>query len=112
MARIGFTRIARAFLDGRSATLKNDTSTGDRLTYHGNVICERRADGSVWATLAGWNTVTTRQRWNTLASLLDSGLRVSQRRFTPYLWDWRDRDAGEFEMGSREWTCLKEGGAS
>lgn len=106
MARIGFARVARAFIDGRKATLKNDSTDGQVLRYHGNVIAERRADGSIWATLAGWNTATTRQRWNALAGMLDSGWRVSQRDWTPYLRDWRDRDAGPWEMGSREWTCV------
>src|SRR5579859_2216211 len=105
-SNIGFRRIARAFLDGKSASLKNDTSTGATLLYHGNLIAERRADGSVWATLAGWNTVSTRARFNALAGLLDVGWRVYTRDWDCYLWDYRKPDVKGVELGSREWTRL------
>lgn len=102
----GFKQVARAFLAKRTLRLKNDESFGDILTFHGNTIAVRKVDGSIEVTLAGWNTVTTRARINWLSDLLDSGTRVFQRNFAPFVFDWRNRGDGEREISSRDWFTL------
>ena len=60
-----------AFLSGESCTVGNTTTDGTVLLLHGNRIAERMPDGSIMATLAGWPTVTTRERLNGLCRKLD-----------------------------------------
>ncbi len=55
--------IAAAFASRRPRTVGNTSTDGTAVFLHGNRIVERREDG-VWATLAGWNTPTTRERVN------------------------------------------------
>ena len=57
-------QIAQAFRNHTPRTVGNTHTDGDNVFLHGNKIIERRDDGSVWATLAGWNTPTTRERLN------------------------------------------------
>ena len=49
------------------------------LYLHGNVIARKR-DGKIHLSLAGWPTMTTRERLNTLLSELDSNVRFSQHK--------------------------------
>ena len=94
---IGFKKVARAFINGDAKRLKNDDTDGTQLRFHGNVIAVRNpTTGFIDVTLAGWNTVTTRARINALSDLLGTSTRVFQRNFNPYIFDWRNREAGEF----------------
>ena len=68
--RQGSTAIIKAFLARKAKRLKNDATDGTTLTYHGNTIAWWHEDGSLSLTLAGWGTVTTRERLNTLCWLL------------------------------------------
>ena len=102
--RKGSTQIAKAFLIGRPATLKNDTTTGSTLYYHGNAIAKRNEDGTIDCTLAGWNTVTTRLRLNQLSDLLGSSWRVRQRKYKPMFYNWRNQC--EMPIGERDWFTL------
>jgi hypothetical protein len=72
-------KIARAFAAGVAASAARTSTDGRAMFLHGNLIAKREADGSVWVTLAGWGTVTTRDRVNTLCSVLGSGVRFYQR---------------------------------
>jgi hypothetical protein len=73
-----------AFLDGRSRTVGNTTTDGTVLLLHGNRIAERMPDGSIVASMAGWGSVTTRERLNGLCELLGLGRPFHQNRFVQY----------------------------
>lgn len=80
--------IIGAFLDRKPKTLNNTSTDGQSLFLFGNKIAEHRPDG-VWFTLAGWPTVTTRDRLNAL------GARLHQVNFVTCLngqpvdaWKW------------------------
>lgn len=62
-------KILNAFNAHKPAASGNTTTDGTVILLHGNRIAERRRDGSVWVTLAGWNTVTTRERLRALVSV-------------------------------------------
>jgi len=62
--------VCGAFVRGESASLDNSMTDGNHLYLHGNLIVERKPDGTVMATLAGWNTPTTRSRINAVAGFL------------------------------------------
>ena len=87
MALTGFHSIARAFLDGKAKRLKNDNTDGYRLMYHGNTIAIHAGQGRIQATLAGWDTVTTRARVNQLARMMGSGLRIERSKGECLIWD-------------------------
>lgn len=82
-------KIHLAFFAGRALTLGNTRTDGNSVWLHGNKIVEMREDG-VYATLAGWNTPTTRERVNGI-----TGARFSQKNFTPHL-DGKPIDANEW----------------
>ena len=81
-----------AFLEGRKLTEGNTRTDGDTLLLHDNAIAQHRHDQqhpgnrSLWITLAGWNTQTTRERLNGLP-----GVRVTTKKGQTYLngqpWD-------------------------
>lgn len=58
--------IVEAFLAERPAKLGNTHTDGKVLYLHNNAIAWHGIGGGVTMTLAGWNTVTTRERLNTL----------------------------------------------
>ena len=72
-------KIARAFAAGVAASAARTSTDGHAIYLHGNRIAQREADGSIWVTLAGWGTVTTRDRLNTLCHVLGSGVGFYQR---------------------------------
>ena len=67
------TATAGAFEARRKLTQGNTHTDGQALYLHGNKIAEWRG-AELWITLAGWPTVTTRERLNGLR-----GVSVSQR---------------------------------
>ena len=69
-------RIKRAFEQGKALKLGNTETDGDTVWLFGNEIIRRDNVGTVWATLAGWNTPTTRERVNGI-----TGLRIYQQNF-------------------------------
>ena len=91
-----------AFLAGREARCGNTVSTGDRLLLHGNVIAEWRG-GNVYATLAGWPTVTTRERLNGLCRLLNYG-GFNQHKLEQYF--------NGRPVGTDEWVQLTYNGGN
>lgn len=84
-------QIADAFHAQKSLKVGNTRTDGQGVYLHGNKIVERRADGTIWATLAGWETPTTRERLNGI-----SNARWSQSKGSQYL-----STVGEID--SREW---------
>jgi hypothetical protein len=72
-------KIARAFAAGVAASAARTRTDGQAVYLHGNLIAKREPDGSIWVTLAGWGTVTTRDRVNTLCRVLGSGVHFFQR---------------------------------
>lgn len=49
----------RSFTSGRRGRTSAEPGA---LYLHGHKIAERRANGRIWVTIAGWDTVTTRRR--------------------------------------------------
>ena len=68
--RQGSTTVIQAFLARKRKKLKNDWTDGNTLTFHGNTIAWWNPDGSLSITLAGYGTVTTRLRLNTICRIL------------------------------------------
>ena len=56
--------IKQAWLNGQPKTVDNTTTDGNSVWLHGNLIIEKREGNEVWATLAGWHTMTTKERLN------------------------------------------------
>ena len=62
-------KIRKAFWKGQSLTIGNTKTDGQSVWLHGNEIVKTAGNGQVWATLAGWNTPTTRERVNGITGL-------------------------------------------
>lgn len=75
-------KIKQAFEKGISLKVGNTRTDGKTVWLHGNAIVKRDPDGLVRASLAGWNTPTTRERVNGI-----TGLSFSQKNFVPMLND-------------------------
>ena len=91
--------IMTAFIDGKPARAARTRTNGKTVWLHGNAIAWRDSDGTIWATLAGWPTVTTRERLNALCDLLGVRRGFGQR-------DYRQYYDGS-EIGSRETVMIK-----
>lgn len=78
------TKIARAFLARQKARAARTSTDGESMFLHGNKIAWHCEDGRIAMTLAGWGTVTTRDRLNTLCRLAGKGPQFSQSRFAQY----------------------------
>ena len=73
-------QIKEAFEQRKVKTIGNTHTDGQSVWLHGNKIVTRDASGVVRATLAGWNTPTTRERVNGI-----TGLNFHQVNFEPHL---------------------------
>tara|TARA_R110001592_G_scaffold32260_8_gene113164 strand:+ start:1969 stop:2304 length:336 start_codon:yes stop_codon:yes gene_type:complete len=62
-------QIKQAFFEGKTKTIGNTRTDGESVWLHGNEIVRKDASGLVFATLAGWNTPTTRERVNGITGL-------------------------------------------
>jgi hypothetical protein len=62
-------RIKKAFEQGTSLKIGNTRTDGTSVWLHGNEIVRRDPSGLVLATLAGWNTPTTRERVNGITGM-------------------------------------------
>ena len=58
--------IAHAFNQGKTKTIGNTMTNGREVYLHGNKIAWRSSGNSLELTLAGWPTVTTRERLNAI----------------------------------------------
>lgn len=77
--------IATAFAARTAAKAARTHTDGNSLYLHGNEVARHIAGNKVMITLAGWNTVTTRDRVNGVLSVVAPGWRVFQMAHTPYL---------------------------
>ena len=77
----------------------NTATDGETIWLHGNAIAWKAGDTDTLAlTLAGWNTVTTRERLNGVLNFYGFKYRFAQRNWEPVLIIGRDViDTGEFE---------------
>jgi hypothetical protein len=78
-------KIARAFLEGKPATAARTVTDGQAVFLHGHKIAWRDDDGALVVSLAGWGTVTTRDRLNTIFRLANLGAGVYQRKGEQFL---------------------------
>ena len=62
-------QIKEAFEQGKVRKIGNTSTDGTSVFLHGNEIVRRDASGLVFATLAGWNTHTTRQPLNGITGM-------------------------------------------
>tara|TARA_B110000495_G_C22650869_1_gene385839 strand:- start:214 stop:546 length:333 start_codon:yes stop_codon:yes gene_type:complete len=62
-------QIKQAFEQGTSLKVGNTRTDGQTVWLHGNAIVKRDISGLVFATLAGWNTPTTRERVNGITGM-------------------------------------------
>jgi len=78
-------KIAQAFLDGKPAAAARTMTDGKAIFLHGNRIAWRDDDGALVVSLAGWGTVTTRDRLNTLFRVAGLPAGVFQRKHEQFL---------------------------
>lgn len=71
--------IVGAFLRRETRTIGNTHTDGEKLYLHGNMIACHSDDGII-VTLAGWPTVTTRERLNAIP-----GVNIVQRKGVQYM---------------------------
>jgi len=96
-----------AFLSGEIARCGNTCTaiTGNEifLVLHGKTIAKRTLDDNsiVWVTLAGWPTVTTRDRLNGLCHMLGKG-RFYQSKGEQYF----TTPQGEVPIDCHDWIRL------
>ncbi len=62
-------QIKKAFERGETLKIGNTRTNGTSVFLHGNEIIRRDINGLVFATLAGHNTRTTRERVNGIAGM-------------------------------------------
>lgn len=62
-------QIKQAFERGESKKVGNTETDGTSVFLHGNEIIRRDVSGLIFATLAGWNTPTTRERVNGITEM-------------------------------------------
>ncbi len=89
-------QIKSAFEAGKSKKVGNTETDGQTVWLHGNAIVKRDPSGLVLATLAGWNTPTTRERVNGI-----TGLGIHQSNFVPML--------NGCEVDAFDWIAVTEG---
>ena len=77
-------KVVDTFLAGRNGKFGNSESRDGKLLLHGNTIAEVMPDGSIMATLAGWPTVTTRERLNGLCQAIGLSEQFRQSRFVQF----------------------------
>ena len=91
--------VVDAFLSGEYKRCGNSVAYPDSMTLHGNPIAERRSNGSIWFTFAGWATATTKDRINGLLDAVGAP-RINFKAGCIY---W----AGQ-RLNSREWYEVKQ----
>jgi len=97
-------KIMSAFLRGQKASAARTNTDGNTVWLHGNKIAQRSEGDFVDFSLAGWPTVTTRDRVNGLLELSGSDYRVFQKNGTQFLTNGTDVR----EIGDSEWIGLND----
>ena len=95
-------KIMSAFLRGQKASAARTNTDGHSVWLHGNLIAQRSEGDYVDFSLAGWPTVTTRDRVNGLLQLSGSDCRVFQKNGTQFL---TNGDTVR-ELGDSEWVSV------
>ena len=105
---------ARAFIEGREFRRDNtsvrieqrywpeDSHPNRRLYLHGNLIAEYTNATGLRITLAGWPTVTTRERLNTLLTEIGRPEGVWQRNYDQYYGTLKNNRV----ISSSEWITI------
>jgi len=78
--------VCNAFINRNRRSVGNTCTDGEELLLHGNRIAWREGD-RIMTTLAGWPTVTTRERLNGLCELLGLGRPYHQNHHIQYFQD-------------------------
>jgi hypothetical protein len=76
-------QIVHAFVNGKTLRVKNTRTDGNAIYLHGHLIAWKH-NGSVYCTMAGWGTPTTRERLNGLARIVTGHCAFSQRKHVQY----------------------------
>ena len=111
---IGFKKVLKAFLVGTDRRLKNDETFTNyredgtelqRLRYHGNTIAYYLKDepGTIFVSLAGWGTVSTRARLNEICRatcIASHGFYQSKHI------QYAATDSGDHEIGEDDWLVI------
>jgi len=97
-------KIMSAFLRGQKASAARTNTDGHNVWLHGNKIAQRSEGDYVDFSLAGWPTVTTRDRVNGLLELSGSDYRVFQKNGIQFL----TNDEYVREIGDSEWIGLND----
>jgi hypothetical protein len=103
--------IVQAWANYQSKTIGNTSTDGQSIYLHGNRIAWRETASRFGTTLAGWNTVTTRERLNGLLWFYGIPDRFAQRNFEPAIIHGRDiveiyeNDAIIWDI---DWQCEAE----
>ena len=78
--------IVQSWARGDSLTVGNTCTNGEAIFLHGHGIVWKGLEPDVIVlTLAGWPTVTTRERLNGVLNFYGIGYRFAQRNFEPVL---------------------------
>ena len=109
---------ARAFINERKFSRDNTSvrsfpTIGGNMTelyLHGNIIARKRGD-KIHLSLAGWPTMTTRERLNTLLNEMNSKLRFHQHKHEQYVW-CIGADSPSKPINARSWYLLEHTGLS
>ena len=80
------------------------TDTGCEVFLHGNRIARyHRPSHTMFVTMCGWNTSTTKSRINALLHSFGTGVRVYTKKFEPYYMVWGQ--SFEFESEGHIFLC-------
>lgn len=77
--------VVQSFLDGESKKMKNTTTNGKELLLFGNLIAWHAGQNNIGIKMAGWGSVTTRDRLNTLFRLAGIDANIFQRNHEQYI---------------------------
>jgi len=97
-------KIAKAFKQGEKAAAARTSTDGQTVWLHGNRIAYRDENNNLCITLAGWPTVTTRERINGILDVFGfTRWGVAQRNHKQYL----VKDGKPFmEISKDSITCM------
>ena len=88
--------IVDAFMRGDSIRIGNTRTDGDTIYLHDNAIAQRNGR-DVRITLAGWGTVTTRERLNGLLDVIAPHLGAVQRNHEQFIQNTQDNTLTPFD---------------
>ena len=90
------SEIVDAFMRGDSKRVGNTRTDGDTIYLHDNAIAQRNGR-DVRITLAGWGTVTTRERLNGLLNVIAPHLGAVQRNHQQFIHNMQDNTLTPFD---------------